>query len=190
MQREFLFRTQEQVGQFVSSILTVWCLATDCNSFPVSVTFVERTTSYGHVQVDELSHTNPHAFQQFHSLIVCQFTSSFVSYIVWVQVLVHTTVGYDCTGFLFQTGEHLSEPLRLDSFTEVTSWVFWYPTATSSDFNHFLFTNWIGYFFCFFFVQVSVTVSPQNDSVANDYDCFVEWFFVYVVQWIVVVQSS
>ena len=182
VQWEFLFGFQEQIGQFIGSILTIWSLTTDGNCFPVCITFVECTTGYGHVQVDELSHSNPHAFQYFHSLFVCQFTSFFVSFVVWIQILVHTTIGYDCTSFLLQTGEQLGEPLALYSFTEVTSWVFWYPTATSCDVYHFLFTYRIGAFFSFFFIQISVTVCPQYDSIAQNYDCFIERFLVYVVQ--------
>ena len=170
VQRELALGLQDQVGQFVGGVAAVGGLATHGHGFPVSVTFVEGAAAGRDVHVDEFGHAHPHAFQQFDGLLVVQAAVFDVLLVVGVQVLVHTTVGDGGTGLLFDTGEHLHEPLALAGFPEVAGGFAGHAFGVGGYAQQFGLADGIVGLFGHLAGFVSVTLGPQHDGVTHDHD--------------------
>ena len=56
MEREFPFGLEEQVGQFICSVTSVWSLSADGDCLPVSIAFIERAAGRGNIEVNKLRH--------------------------------------------------------------------------------------------------------------------------------------
>ena len=179
--REFAFGLQEQIGQIIGGVHAFSGLSADGNGFPVGVAFVESAAGRRDIQVDELRHPHPHAFHQFEGLLVCQRPGLLVLLIERIQILVHTAIGNDRAGFLFHTGEHLGEPLRLHRIAEITGRVFRHPGAALGDVLQFQFASRVGFLFGHFCGQLGMTLRPQHNRIAGDDDCFKERAFFHVV---------
>ena len=102
VQREFSLGTQEEIRQFVGCIHPFAGLSADSDSFPMCIAFLESTTSWAEAKIGKLSHHYPQAFQRFHRFLFGQNTIIDIMLIVWIEILVHTTIGNNCTRFLFQ----------------------------------------------------------------------------------------
>ena len=174
VQREFTLGFQEQVGKIVGRVFAVGSLAADGHGFPVRVAFLEFVARGVDVQVDELSHIHPHAFQKFAGLFTGHAAFFDVLLVVGVQVLVHAAVGNDGAGLLFDAGEHLHEPLALHRFAERAGGVRGHAFAHFGDGQKLGLALGIRFFGRKPAGQFHMAAGPDHDGVAHDDHGFIE----------------
>ena len=120
------------------------------------------------VQVNELGHVHPHAFQKFLCLLSGQAAFLDVLFVERIEILIHAAVGDDGAGFLFDAGEHLNKPLALYGLAEGTGRVGRDTFTNFSDFQQ------LGPACVIFFLRGEVTgeldmpSGPNHDGIAHD----------------------
>ena len=179
---ELTLGAEEQVREFVGGVNAVAGLAADSHGFPVRVAFVEGAALGGDEHVDEFSHADEHAFEEFHGGFFGDQASFHVLLVVGVEVLVHTAVGHGGTGLLLDTGEHLGEPLGLHGFLEGVGGVSGHLVG---DFSHLFelgLADGIGAGSGSFLGGVGVAAGPEDDSVADEDDSVEEGTLFNVVE--------
>ena len=84
----------------------------------MSVPLIESDESGGYLQINELSHVQPEAFQEFQHGLVRDPAFFLILFIKRIEVLVHSPVADNGAGFLLKAGKDLCHPLGLHRFPE------------------------------------------------------------------------
>ena len=166
--REFALGLEEQIGQLVGGVLSLGRLAADGDGFPVGIAFLEFIARGVDVQVDELGHVDPHAFEQFLGFLGGQRAFFNILLVVRIEVLVHAAVGNDGAGLLFDAREHLHEPLALDGFAEVAGRISGHMLANVGHAEQFLLADRIGRCGGGVAGKLRMALRPDHDGVAHD----------------------